>query len=71
MVIPAEMRAKMFVGDSTGMFVVLYVIVPLFLANFFVIAVLVLGNDRNHSCRKAMPAQMVPTAANRFMLDLA
>jgi hypothetical protein len=62
MVIPAEMCAKMFVVDSTRMFVALYVIVPLFLSNFFVIAVLVLGNDRGHSCEKQSSAD----GSNRY-----
>jgi hypothetical protein len=56
MVIPAEMRAKMFVVDSTGMFVTLYVIVFVFLSNFFVVSMLVLGNDRDHSREKQSSA---------------
>jgi hypothetical protein len=56
MVVPAKMRAKMFVVDSTGMFVTLYVIVFVFLSNFFVVSMLVLGNDRDHSREKQSSA---------------
>jgi hypothetical protein len=52
MVFPAKMSAKMFVVDSTGMFVALYIIVPLFLSNFFVVSMLVLGKGGDQSPEK-------------------
>jgi hypothetical protein len=46
-VVPAEMRAKMFVVDATGMLVALFS-----LSSIFIIAVFVLGKDGDHSREK-------------------
>jgi hypothetical protein len=46
-VFAAEMSTKMFVVDATGMLVV-----PFFLSSIFIIAVVVLGKDGDHSREK-------------------
>jgi hypothetical protein len=61
-VFPSKVRAKMFVVNSTGMLVALCIIVPLFLSNFFVVSMLVLGKGGDQSPEKQPSAD----GSNRY-----
>jgi len=51
-VIVAKMGTKMFIVDSTGVLVMLVLIVSFFLSRTFIVLMLVLGKRRNHSREK-------------------
>lgn len=70
MVIPAEMRAKMLVVDSTGMVIALYIIVLFFLSNFFVVSMLVLGKGGDQS-REKQPSADGSNCCESFHVNLA
>jgi uncharacterized membrane protein YdbT with pleckstrin-like domain len=55
-VIVAKMGTKMFVVDSTGMLVMLVLIVSFLLSSTFIVVMLVLGKGGNHSREKQASA---------------
>ena len=72
-VVPSKVGAEMFVGNAVGVLIVTFLVVVLFLADFFVfvVAMVVLGDRGNTFPAKRTPAQIAPMAANFFMIDLS